>query len=63
MTFDKIKLKSFLAAKGEYQYRFAKELGITESQLSKIMRGRVQPSQELIKKIDRITGDLKDLKK
>lgn len=51
MKFDRADLKAALVRANMYQYDFAKELNITESHLSKILRGRVRPSNKLIAKI------------
>jgi len=57
MQIDRVKVKAYLAEKQIYQYELANKLGITESHLSKILRGRVEPSKELVGKI--LRGALK----
>jgi len=53
MDFDRFQLKTRLFERKIYQYDFAKRLNITESYLSKILNGRVEPSRELLVKISR----------
>ncbi len=48
---NRIKLMMFLEKNQIYQYQFAAALGVTESHLSKVLRGRTRPSPELVRKI------------
>jgi len=54
MGFDRVKLKGMLMRKNIYQYDFAKELNVTESYLSKILKGRIKPSSKLIARMSTI---------
>lgn len=48
MGFDRVKLKAMLMRKNIYQYDFANRLNVTESYLSKILKGRIKPGSKLI---------------
>lgn len=50
------KLTSYLKANGIPQTKFAGEIGITQSSLSKMCAGQIAPSLETAVKIDRATG-------
>lgn len=49
MGFDRIRIKTELAKRNIYQYDFAQRLNITESHLSRILKGRSKPSEAIEK--------------
>lgn len=51
MVIEKIRLKTILLQKGIKQWQLAKMIGIHETNLSKIMVGRLEPSEKLVNKI------------
>ena len=51
MKIDVAKIRTFLLRNNMYQYELAKKLSITESHLSKILRGREKPSKGLEERI------------
>jgi len=55
MKFDRCIIAARLSRRNVHQYVFAKKLGITEAHLSKILTGRVSPSNELALKMTRIS--------
>lgn len=59
MKFDRYKIKAKLLRRNMHQYVFAKKLGITEAHLSKIITGRVNPSNELVLKMACISATWK----
>lgn len=56
MEFDRCEIKARLLRRNVHQYMFAQQLGITEAHLSKILTGRVNPSDELALKMTRISA-------
>jgi transcriptional regulator with XRE-family HTH domain len=54
MKLDRARLKASLARRDMYQYQLAGRLGVTETYLSKVLRGRTKPSAELLTKISRV---------
>ena len=52
---DCVKVIMLLKKNQIYQYQLAEQLGVTESYLSKVLRGREQPSPELVKKMEAIS--------
>ncbi len=44
---DRVKILNFLYENDMPQYRLAQRLGITETHLSKVLRGRIKPSRGL----------------
>lgn len=54
MQIDTIKLKTLLFKEGLRQWQLAKEIGIHETNFSKIMTGRLEPGKDLVKKICRV---------
>lgn len=51
---NRIKILNYLYENDMPQYRFAQKLNITETHLSKVLRGRVKPSKDLIIKLYKI---------
>ena len=56
MEFDRCEIKARLLRRNVHQYVFAKRLGITEAHLSKVLTGRVTPSNELVLKMARLSA-------
>ena len=54
MALNIIRVKEFLLRRGMHQYELARYLGVTESHLSKILRGRAKPSADLTKRISKL---------
>lgn len=54
MGFDRVRLKGQLIRNNILQYEFARKLAITESHLSRILKGRVRPSRDLVTKMSEI---------
>ena len=54
MKLDVERIKQHLFKNKKYQYQLADELQISEAVLSKIIRGRIKPSQFMVEQIDRI---------
>lgn len=50
---DSARLKANLFKENIHQYELANQLGVTETYLSKVLRGRVKPSKELVAKISK----------
>ncbi len=53
MKINRLKLKEYLLKNSIYQYQLAKKLGITESDLSKILRGRLVPNECITERINK----------
>lgn len=51
MKINVVKLKTTLFQKGIRQWQLAQAVGIHETNLSKIIVGRLEPSEELVSKI------------
>lgn len=56
MKIDNRKLKIALINNGMRQYQLAQKVGINESNLSKIMTGRLNPGKDLLKRICEVLG-------
>jgi len=50
------KLKEFLAQTGRRQYQIAREVGLTENELSRIVRGRRPPTADERKRLAQVLG-------
>ena len=50
-------IKMYLFKHNIHQYQLAMKLNITETHLSKVMRGRVKPSRQLSAKIEAVLGE------
>ncbi|MEW6009575.1 MAG: helix-turn-helix transcriptional regulator [Candidatus Omnitrophota bacterium] len=54
MTINILKLKTILFQKAIKQWQLAQMVGIHETNLSKIMVGRLEPSEKLVSKICKV---------
>lgn len=54
---DGAKIKAYLAEHGVYQYQLADKLKVSETHLSKVLRGRAKPSKQLILNLQKILSE------
>ena len=54
MTLNIIKIKGFLLHRNMHQYELARYLGVTESHLSKVLRGRQKPGEDLTRRMNKL---------
>ena len=57
MKLDSVKIKEYLFRTRTHQYELAAKLGVSEAFLSKVIRGRVKPSEVLVERVNEILND------